>query len=198
MTVQHTAPLEVHGYLINVMLSGKAQAAAIELQKELEQSFPSGIWTPPSGSLHITIMDWLSPLVDYGRDKKELFKELGPGYMETLADILKDQGTIEIAFNRIEAFPDAVIIKGQDDGSIQRIREQFRKRCVLLPKTKVQDSDFIHSTICRFKKDLDLEEVKKVVKRSPIKVEQRINEIWLSLEKGYGMQEYEVLRRFTL
>lgn len=186
------------GYIINVLLSKAACEAIAPVQDELARQFPGAIWKAQAGAAHITVIDWLTPGVDYGKDKDDLFKNLGPAYIAALNDILKNQPPITITFDRIEAYRTAVIIKGTDDGSLQRIREQFLERVDLLPGTKVQTPSFIHSTICRFTKEVDLADVRRTIAQLPINFEERIPELWLSRETKLFMQGYDVIRKFDL
>jgi len=187
----------VVGYIINTGLSDHLADEVHKIQASLAEEFPGAIWSAPRKSLHITLMDWLAPLVDYGQDKDELFPSLESEYVNVLEDILKNQDSINVLFDRIEVYPAAIIIKGRDDGSYQRIRSQFLDRIDLLPDTK-PPGQIVHSTICKFLQPINIDDIKSFAGSMSLAVSEEINEFRLARESQMFMQRYEVLRRFTL
>lgn len=188
---------EVVGYIVNSGLSRQAQIAVRQIQDKLLEAFPSAIWAAPAESLHITLMDWTAPLVDYGQDKDKLFQTIRPKYTETLVSVLEGQSSIPIQFGAIEVHPGAIIIKGNDDGSHQRIRENFLKKITLLPGTK-NPPQIVHSTICKFVKEIDLEDVKHALRDESIDLHEEVAEFRLVRESQIFLQKYEILNHFYL
>lgn len=188
---------KVIGYIVNTGLSEQLQVVVRQIQDKLLEAFPDAIWAAPPESLHITLMDWTAPLVDYGQDKDELFESIKPKYMKALAGALDHQKSIPIQFDVIEVHPGAIIIKGRDDGSYQKIREKFLDQIALLPGTK-EPPRIVHSTICKFMKDIDIEDVKRVLLDESIDLREEVAEFRLVRESKIFLQEYEVVERFQL
>lgn len=168
------------------------------IQTRLHEKFSGAIWVAPRDSLHITLMDWLAPLVDYGEDKDKLFHSVENRYIEALVEVLEGQRPIQVTFDTIEVYPAAIIVKGHDDGSYQRIREKFLEKVELLPGTK-QPPKIIHATICKFLKKIDVSEVEDFVRQvKPLRFQEGVSEFRLARESQIFMLTHEVLRRFTL
>jgi hypothetical protein len=187
----------VTGYIVNSGVSEGLYRQIDDIQTRLNERFPGAIWIAPRDSLHITLMDWLAPLVDYGEDKDELFHSIENRYIEVLAEALEGQRPIQVTFDTIEVYPAAIIAKGHDDGSYQRIRESFLEKVELLPGTK-QPPKIIHATICKFLKKIDVSEVEDFVRQEPLRFQEEVSDFRLARESQIFMLTHEVLRRFTL
>jgi len=62
------------GYTVNAEFSADNVEKLDKLNKEIQAAFGTAVFCMPGTSLHITLFDWVSPLLDYkGRDKKKLF-----------------------------------------------------------------------------------------------------------------------------
>jgi hypothetical protein len=196
-TIPTNPEQSITGYIINAGLSDRLADEVHRIQASLAENFPEAIWPAPRESLHITLMDWLAPLVDYRQDKDKLFQSIESEYVSVLENILRSQKPINVIFDTIEVHPAAIIIKGRDDGSYQRIRKQFLDRVDLLPNTK-PPGQIVHSTICKFLQPIDVGEIKSFVESMDLAVPEEISEFRLARESQIFMQRYEVLRRFIL
>lgn len=54
-------------------------------------------------------MDWLSPPVDYGRDKDRIFAEIFKRYDEVLSELLSNIPAQTINFNQLKVGPSAYL-----------------------------------------------------------------------------------------
>ncbi|HSX32558.1 MAG TPA: 2'-5' RNA ligase family protein [Candidatus Saccharimonadales bacterium] len=197
LTVPIDPSQQVIGYSVNSNLPEELYAPIQGIQAGLKEKFSDAIWAVPRESLHITLMDWLVQDAHYGREEDELFHDIKSNYIYALTDILKHQEPIQITFDKIEVYPAAIIVKGHDDGSYQRIREEFLQRVKLLPGTKTPPK-IIHTTICKFLKQIDATEVEDFVKNEALAVQGDITEFWLARESLAFMGNYDVLQRFPL
>jgi hypothetical protein len=196
-TIPANLTQRVTGYIVNSALSDDAAVAIGNMQNRLNKSFPDVIWNVPRYALHITLMDWLAPLVDYGQNKDTLFDTYGNKYDETLTDILRDQPPIDVSFDALEAHPGAVILRGHDNGAYQNIRDQFARKTELLPGTKPAPS-IIHTTICKFLGEIELADVKAILADSPISNQEKVSEFRLTRETQVFMLNFAVLKRYEL
>jgi hypothetical protein len=201
MPGQLTIPADPHqtvlGYLVNSSPSEKLYKTIHKIQTKLEKRFPGAIWIAPKDSLHITLIDWLAPLVDYGQDKDELFRSIKDDYTKVLAEILQHQAPIQVAFDTLEVHPTAIIVKGHDDGSYQRIRERFLENVELLPGTKPPPK-IIHTTMCKFLEQIDVDEVANFLRNESLYIEEQVAEFRLARETQIFMLEHDILKRFSL
>jgi hypothetical protein len=136
------------GYMINTALDEVNQQPVRILQNQLVTAFGPVVWPQPVESLHITLMDWLAPLVDYGRDKDELYQQLLPDYDAVLTQLLSGAGPIAVRFHTVKVSPSAIFVVGEDGGQFSAIRKEFISKITLLPNTK-QPPEIIHFTIQR-------------------------------------------------
>lgn len=188
---------DVLGYVVNTLFDEESQQTVAEMQQKIADEFGDSIWAAPPGALHITLMDWIAPLVDYGRDKDQLFAELRPSYEAALENALEGVAPIDVHFNTLKVAPDAIIMIGQDDGQMQQIRHKFLESIDLLPQTK-RSPAIIHSSIIRFKNEQDLEPIIDLVAQQKLSLRFAISAFQLVRETSLPMLEYEVIKEYKL
>lgn len=187
----------VIGYVLNIPLSSEDQQKISDFQQELQNKFGENVWPVPSESLHITLMDWLSPLVDYNQGKDKLFLEILLEYETVLESILKNTQSFKINFSSIEVREGAIFMKGQDQGQFESIRNQFIEKITLLPGTK-QPPKIIHFTLARFTKEVPLEPIQEFVKNLNLSLEEEVGSLRLIRERATPMLEFEVIKNYPL
>lgn len=152
----------------------------------------------PSQSLHITLLDWIAPLVDYGgQDKKVLFEKIKDKYDEALSGIIGDTQPITVSFTEIKVFPSTIIVLGHDDGQFQKIRDKFLEAVELLPGTKLPPN-IIHSSIIRFTGEIPIKDVEQFVAQCTVNFTQIIDSFRLVHSTREPMLEFEVLKEYKL
>ncbi|HJQ08208.1 MAG TPA: hypothetical protein VJ836_01860 [Candidatus Saccharimonadales bacterium] len=157
----------VNGYMVNTVPSLANRQKVADFQAKLADQFGKSLWLTPSGTLHITLMDWIAPLVDYGEAKDKLFKKYFAEYDEALTDLTAHEKPITVHFDMVKATPGAIILTGEDDGSFQRIRDGFLGKAALLPGTK-QPPTIIHSSLARYTAEQDLGPIAEFVANNNI------------------------------
>lgn len=202
MEVVYTVPdatigAYVTGYVVNASVRGPVQDIVEHVQETLINTFGDAVWVPPQEALHITLLDWLAPLVEYGQDKEALFHSLFPLYDTRLSTILGETGSIEVTFNEIVVGEKAVIVKGMDDGTFSRIRTQFVEGVALPPETKLPPA-IIHSTIARYEAALDLQDVRQALGPISCSAVEHIDAFRLVCEYQTPMLDFEVIKEYTL
>lgn len=200
--MEMTAPYEelnkeVVGYMLNSPLSIENQKAIRELQQRFEATFGDVIWSLPVESLHITLMDWVAPLVDYERDKDEIFREIFPEYDSVLEGILADFVEIPITFSEVHVSSGGVYLTARDEGQFKAIRDEFLEKIALIPGTK-QPPSIIHTTVARFNKAVDLKPIQHMVERESVSFSQRIDRFILVRETKIPMLEREIIKSYPL
>ena len=187
------------GYMVNTLLSEPTQNEVKKLQDIFVSKFRDAVWSTPANTLHVTLLDWLAPLVDYGEDKDQVFEKINPEYSAVLNGILKTIRPIDLTFNRLVVGPFAVAIV-TDEKSTQvfnNIRQQFLEKIDLLPNTK-QPPNIVHSTIIRFVDEIDLNSVKKFAETLNFSFIERVNVFQLVRETALPMLDYSVIKKYPL
>src|SRR5690606_29209819 len=115
----------VDGYMVNAGFAAEQIAHITPLQNTLHEAFPHVVWKTPPSSLHITLLDWIAPMVDYGVDKKELYAKIFPEFDHAMAEVLKNHSPIKVTFSQLHVAQNCAIIVGEDDGTFQSIRTAF-------------------------------------------------------------------------
>ncbi len=197
-----TAPYEelnqaVVGYMLNSPLSFENQAVIHDIQTALKQSLGDVVWCLPVDALHITLMDWIAPLVDYRKDKDEIFRDIFESYDVVFENILSSIKTISVAFSEIHVSAGAVYLRGSDNGEFASIRRRFLENVDLIPGTK-QPPTIIHTTIARFKNAITLESVQNVVTTQSVSFTQIIDAFLLVRETKIPMLERTVIKNYPL
>lgn len=189
---------QYEGYVLNAEFSTENKDTLEALMQLLGQQFGSAVFAMPRNSLHITLFDWIAPLVDYGgADKEVLFSQCQPSYDTALNEILRNQPPITVTFNELRASPSTIFLVGHDDGSFQHIRNQFIDRVELLPNTK-KPPEIIHSSVARFTEIIALEGVEQFIRRQRISFTQTVDAFRLVHTSREPMLEFEVLKRYPL
>lgn len=187
----------VVGSMINSCFARENVEKIVNIQNKLQQQFPQIIWNTPPESLHITLMDWIAPLVDYGEDKQDLFQKLFPKYNSVLEEILSKEYTINVHFSELRVTPKAVILVGTDNGSFQRIRDTFMEEIDLTPGTKLPPT-IIHSSLARYKAESDLKPIEYAITQLELSFYQTVSEFRLVHETVASMIQFEIIKTYKL
>lgn len=183
---------------MNTSFSDDNTSLVMSLISKLESKYCNSIYTMTAESLHITLLDWIAPLVDYdGQDKKMLFEKIYDSYDNTMTDIFADEPDFEVVFDTISVGPTTIFISGHDNGSFDRIRRKYIKSVDLIAGTKLPPS-IIHSSLARFTEEIDLEEVESFVSSLDVEFIQRIDGFRLMHTSKEPMQEFEILKEYKL
>jgi len=188
---------EVVGYMLNSPLSIENYKTIRELQQYFETAFGDAVWNLPLESLHITLMDWIAPLVDYGRDKDNIFREIFSEYDSTLEKLLRNIGEIPIIFSEVHVSNGGVYLTAKDEGQFASIRNEFIDKITLIPGTK-QPPSIIHTTIARFTEAVDLKPIQDMIAKESINFTQTIGYFILVRETKIPMLEREVIKTYPL
>jgi len=92
---------KVTGYILNAALDSHCQEIIQHLQQKFSGEFADAVYSIDRDSLHITLMDWVAPLVDYKVNKGALFNSLFPHYDTVFREIIKEVGPIHVTFDTI-------------------------------------------------------------------------------------------------
>lgn len=188
---------EVVGYIICKYLSGQAKEEIAKVQKVIADKFGDAVWLAPIDSLHITLMDWLAPFVEYEKDKDSLFDDNFVEYDRAIVNALMGKGAIKINFNKIKVTDSAIILIGEDGGKFNEIRKEFMEKIELIGNTK-RPPQIVHSTICRFSKVLAISEVEDVLKDVKIEFNEIVEEFSLVRAAKSPMLDFEIIKSYKL
>ncbi len=185
------------GFMVNVEVSDENKAKITKVQKQLSEKFGDGVWHQPPESMHITLFDWIAPLVDYDEDKDMLFKKIFDEYDQVVTKALNDTEPITVTFDEIKLAPAAVFMVGHDSGGFDAARKYFLDHVELLPNTK-QPPTIIHSTISRFTKELEFEPIEEYLKTVDFSITQTITSFRLVREEIDPMLKFKLIKEYTL
>ncbi len=167
------------------------------MQNAFQRAFGDAVYCPGQGQLHITLLDWLAPFVDFGSDKDTLFEELKAEYSGELKKVLAGYSPFDIEMSKVEMFDTCVIIKGSDDGTFQAVRDEFTSRVKMLPSNK-KPPTIIHSTLIGFRSPIDMDIAKELIEQHPIDVREQVQQFRLTRETRPRLQKYQVVEVFPL
>ena len=185
----------VIGYMLNTTFDRDNLQAIAKLQQEIAKEHGDTLWFTPPEALHITLLDWLAPLIDYGENKEALFKKTFGQYDKVLTQIIGDEKEIEIHFDDVKAGPEAVFIIGHDDGQFARIRNKYLQQVTLLPNTKLPPA-IIHSTLARFVKEVELAPIETLVAGLKLDVRQPVKSFRLTRETVDPLLNFTVIKEY--
>lgn len=188
---------ETVSYVINSSFSDEFKNYIETIQEKIKDQFGNVVWNIPKESLHITLMDWLAPFVDYGKHPDELFKEIETEYKTVLREVLADVVLNPLHFETIKVSPTTIFIQANNDSSLNKIRETFLQKINLLPNTK-QPPHIAHSSIIRFTQEYELAPIEKCISSLEIHFTETLSEFRLVRETKLPMLEYEVIDVFPI
>lgn len=187
------------GYMVNTSLSSQAQEEVRRIQDALKSEFGDAIWPAPLESLHITLMDWLAPLVDYLDDKDILFESIFSRYDQKLSRILTEVPPLNLTFDQmvVGSAAIAIVASGDDARYFNKIRQEFLSEINLLPNTK-QPPTIVHSTIIRFVGEIPKSDVEEFIKSYAFSFNETIDSFQLVRETTVPMQEFTQVKKYPL
>lgn len=164
------------GYWVGAFLSPENQQKIADLEAALKHELPGVIWTMPDiTQQHMTLFEIIMTFRDYPEDRDALFERHRAAIDAELKAQLTDQGPITVTLDTLEASPSAIIVRGTDDGSFQRIRNAISDKH-LLPDGTRTPPDIIHSSLARYVKEVDVEHVRSVLAHHALKLVQTVTE----------------------
>lgn len=186
------------GYMVNTDFSSRNSETLGKLIDEIQETFDGSVFCMPRPSLHITLLDWIAPLVDYdGQYKDKLFSQIKPDYDKAMTEVLAATDPITVRFDELRVSPTTILIVGHDNGQIQHIRDKFLEKVDLLPGTK-PPPQIIHSSLARFIEPTDLSLAQSFVATKTLDITQQITDFRLVRTVKEPMLEYETLKRYEL
>jgi hypothetical protein len=164
------------GYAVCAFLSPENQQKIATLQIELHRELPGVIWTMPDiTQQHLTLFEIVMNFRDYPEDREAIFKRHHASIDSELKAQLADQGPITVTLDTLEVSPSAIIVRGTDDGSFQRIRNAISDKH-LLPDGTRTPPDIIHSSLARYVKEADVEHIRSVIAHHELSLVQTVTE----------------------
>lgn len=199
--MEYTQPAQYLGsadnaYALVALLSAGTKQQILSLLDSLKDEIGEGLWTMPSDALHVTLCEIIQPK-PYSQDKQLLYEANARKYENVPAEILRQFRPIEVHFNKIEVSPQAIIIRGEDDGSFNKIRQQLVEKMPLPKETKFPP-DIVHTSIARFTKPLELERIKGIVANHAFDCVETVNEFKLVNNLAPPLLSYRTVRTYRL
>lgn len=185
------------GYVVVAIFSQSGKEQIGKLLDALKAELPDVLWAMPPEALHITLCEIILSLQDYTVDKNELFEQKRGIYEDGLKNILSSQTKISINFNGLEASPKAIIIRGSDDGSFQKLRKQIIEN-IPLPEATKPPPNILHASIARYLREVELSRVKGIVNEHSIDFREVVEEFRLIKSVKAPLLEYETLQLYKL
>ncbi len=187
----------VTGYMVNAVFDDTSKQIISNIQTALGEKLGDSLWITPTNSLHITLLDWIAPLVDYGMDKTKLFQEHFNDYDTALQNALRDTGPVSLQFDTIKATPGAIIITASNNTLLDSIRRRILDQISLIEGTK-QPPQITHSTIARYRRAIPLEQATELIESHEINFTCNIDRFRLIHEEIAPQLQYELLKEYPI
>lgn len=185
------------GYGACALVTAESQKKITSLLSKLDEELPGTLFCMPAHALHITLCEVIVALHSYSENMDTLLDTYAGRFDKELRSILVGQQPIDIHFQSLEASPNAIIIKGTDDGSFKRIRDEIVRRGLLPPETKLPPT-IIHSSIARYEKAVPLDSVQQVVAKYDVDFVERVGTFTTMKGISEPLIEYEVAGEYKL
>lgn len=188
--------LDSDGYIVVAPLSDETKRSITELQQHIAGALPEGsLWLPQDDQLHITFAHIVTTDATYGEPRDVIFGRVHDAAVAGLERIVARNHPITILFDTIEVYKGAIIIKAHDDGTYQRLRQDFVES-FQLPDGSRMPPTIIHTTIARYLQPLVLDTVRAAA-AIKLDVTEVTNELQLIHEQKIFVQQHEVIDRFV-
>lgn len=192
------APLDspADGYIVIAPFSDETKSSLMALQDKITETIPrSALWLPEGDQLHMTFAHIISPDAKYAESTRSLFARVGGAAVSALQAIVPSDLDVPVRFDRIEAFPGSIVVMGSDDGTVQRLRGAFARHFER-PEGTRPAPEIIHTTIARFREEIDLDIVRKCIADLSVSLETHLTQLQLIHEQKIFVQAHQVLETF--
>lgn len=183
-------------YCLLALLSSNAKEQLSELLQLLKKDFGENIYVMPKETLHITLCEIIQSK-DYSENKELLYTQNSFDYESRSGQVFAHFKPIEIVFDKIIVSPQAIIIKGRDNGSFKQIRKELVQNLPLPTETK-EPPTIIHCTLARFRAELPLHKVRSITKKYTISLNETVNNFSLIHSTITPLLAYETIKRYEL
>jgi hypothetical protein len=185
---------QTEGFITIIPLPDHVKAYIGQLQETIAAEIPdSELWLPKGEQQHITFAHIVSPDAEYNTPQSELFESIraeAESAVEIASQKIKGKTVI---FNEIAAFPGAIILKGVDDGTLDEARVAFAQS-LHTPEGTRTPPKIIHTTIARFRNEVPMDLVRRVVGAIQPDVEFQIQNLQLIQEHEMYTQSHTILK----
>ena len=106
-------------------------------------------------------------------------------------------GPVRFTSGEVVVSPAAIIVKWEDGGHMDRLREAFTSNFKVPEPTK-GPPNIVHTTIGRFLEPMPVESVREVALKLKVTSLPTVAEIELVRESRIYLQEFAVLKRYSL
>lgn len=159
----------------------------------LTYEFPNEIYFFGQDQLHITITAIIRDIT-YGDQTHSKFLSQKDIIISGISKIARKYSRFSIHFNEAEATQDALIIKSPDSDILNSLRtEIIDELSIIYPPAMIA-----HSSIARFKEEIPLDSLKKLLGAIEIDFIEHVEELVLVRETVMPLEKYEVVARFSL
>jgi hypothetical protein len=186
----------IDAYALVAIFSPEAKKVIGELLAKLQKEIGDGLWPMPVDALHITLCEIVEPK-PYSQNRQDLFEAHAADYLDKPALAISNIGPVTVNFNKVEASNKAIIIRGEDDGSLNAIRHRLVESMPLPDETK-NPPDIIHCSIARFTQNLDFDQIQQIVARHSLDFTEIIKEFLLVNSLVQPLLDYRTMRIYSL
>jgi hypothetical protein len=188
--------------LVSYFVSARSSAANIQTLGEfmgtIGSEFEDAVFCMPKEALHITVLDWISPVKGYGSvSKKALFTSMQLEYDHAMLQALRSVSPITVHFNAVKVSPTTIYIVGEDNGEFNSLRQRFMKQVILPPDT-ARPPGIIHSSLARFTRPIAIKPVKDFIAHHQLDFYETFTHLDLLHSTREPTLEVEVLKRYPL
>lgn len=185
------------GYTVCAFFSPENQRRIAKLQAELHRALPGVLWTASDVTQHhLTLFEIVMTYRDYPQDRETIFKDHEVAIDAELTAQLAHQGPVPVSLDTLEVSPSAIIVRGTDDGSFQRLRDVVSGKH-LLPEGTRTPPDVIHSSLIRYVKEIDAEQVRSVVAGHQLKLTEVVTQFEM-VQVWRMPMDYTTLKTYKL
>lgn len=169
------------------LLSDSLVHQIVDIQKELQKRLGDVLWVPPTNCLHITLMEIICN-ADYGKvPRMQLFSEWYGTYGTAVKEVIEQYATFTLEFSDLYVSPAAIIITASDPSPLNSIRSALLAN-IKLPDGTKQPPRIAHTTIARFMRAVELEDVQAAAQPLQRRVTESIKAF--KLIKGLGPPDF--------
>ncbi|HSW77330.1 MAG TPA: hypothetical protein VLG36_00855 [Candidatus Chromulinivoraceae bacterium] len=202
LTMQETNPLDNYNepityFGIAYTLTKEDNDRLNSLDANIQERLKDVLYLSPYGSRHITIMNLTSVVDGYEDHDVIQFIESNVGlYRDRLRAIASSLDPFEVRLTRLQVGSGAIILRGEDQGQISKIRDELMD----LPRLggRIIDSGFIHSTQARYKKRILVSDVREQLKSVEVDVPITVDRIGIVRADVCFSRPHTIVEEFDL
>lgn len=195
--IDTTLEKESIGYVVNIECSSAFHEAVSDMRNVFSRAFGASLYLPPQGSMHITVVDYLTTLASYEENEDEFYRVHKVELDRAIRRALEGVAPFALSFDTVELYQPCIIAKAKPSPELASIRSTFLEQIQLHPQTK-RPPNIVHSTLVAFRDKVPYVQAQELLSTFPLSFTEEVHSLRLMRETKNRGQAQEIICEYKL